>query len=334
MKDINITINISLTAADETNPNEIERLIRDLLAQPNVLHSSNPHPEGNNLLLSEYMKANLNVEQLKPSTIDNRHSTIMWVVRLFPELRIKDIPTDFIEQFCERLRINGLSTNTIVKHVSHLRIFILKAARKGLVDSCWLNTSHYSLKRTPFKHTFLSPEELELVESQDMNALRDVGRMIVGAFLFCCYTGLRYSDAAQLQHKHLEWCDDECWINLCMKKTGNPIRLPLSKLFAGKGMRIVEERSRLPHTQDTHLFPMKSNEYANHVLKRMSSRLGISKHVTFHASRHTFATLCLKSGVKLEVIQALLGHHSIRTTQIYAKMTSQMVVDSLKDIHW
>ena len=62
------------------------------------------------------------------------------------------------------------------------------------------------------------------------------------------------------------------------------------------------------------------NAYFNKVLKQIISECKIDKRISFHCARHTFATIGLTLGIRIEVLQKLLGHKNIRETQIYAKI--------------
>ena len=68
-------------------------------------------------------------------------------------------------------------------------------------------------------------------------------------------------------------------------------------------------------------------------VKKWIEAAGITKHITFHCFRHSFATLQLENGTGLYTIQKLLGHKNIRTTQIYAHMVDSAKVKAANSIH-
>ncbi len=71
---------------------------------------------------------------------------------------------------------------------------------------------------------------------------------------------------------------------------------------------------------------MISNQKLNSYLKEVAELCGIKKNLTFHLARHTFATsVTLSNGVPIETVSKMLGHTTIRTTQIYAKVVEQKV---------
>jgi site-specific recombinase XerD len=77
--------------------------------------------------------------------------------------------------------------------------------------------------------------------------------------------------------------------------------------------------------KDSKLLPVKTGMIVNRHLKEIAEICDIKKRLTFHLSRHTFATLAMSKGVSLESVSKMLGHKDIKTTQIYAKMTTEKV---------
>lgn len=138
------------------------------------------------------------------------------------------------------------------------------------------------------------------------------------AFLFCCFTGLRMSDIRTLQWSDITDMSGTPTIVKQMQKTGKQVIIPLSSnavafLPPRTDSNLVFHGLKAPSTCESHL-------------RQIADAAGISKHVTFHASRHTFATLLLTYGADLYTVSKLLGHSKISTTQVYAK-----VVDSMRE---
>jgi site-specific recombinase XerD len=81
------------------------------------------------------------------------------------------------------------------------------------------------------------------------------------------------------------------------------------------------------------VFPKLTNQKLNAYLKEVADLCGISKNLTFHLARHTFATtVTLTNGVPVETVSKMLGHTSIRTTQIYAKVIERKVSEDMKGL--
>ena len=140
------------------------------------------------------------------------------------------------------------------------------------------------------------------------------------AYLFSCFCGLRYSDI-----KALTWGDvlldgEQYRVKIVMVKTQKTLYLPLSK----EALRWMPERGNAKDTDK--VFALPSQCYLNVVLRTWAANSGLTKHVTFHTARHTFATLELTAGAELYTVSKLLGHTQVKTTQIYAK-----IIDKKKD---
>ena len=148
-------------------------------------------------------------------------------------------------------------------------------------------------------------------------------------FVFSCYTGLAYIDVYELTPQNLSMgIDGGYWINTCRHKTNIPVRIPLLP----KPLAIIEKYKNNPRVLASEkLLPVYSNQNLNAYLKEIADFCGIEKPLTFHIARHTFATtVTLTNGVPIETVSKLLGHTSIKTTQIYAKVIEQKVSDDMK----
>jgi integrase/recombinase XerD len=106
------------------------------------------------------------------------------------------------------------------------------------------------------------------------------------------------------------------------------VRVPLLP----KALEIIEKyKAHLKALAEGTLFPNISNQKLNSYLKEIADLCNIEKNLTFHLARHTFATtVTLTNGVPMETVSKLLGHSSIRTTQIYAKVVEKKVSDDMK----
>ena len=139
-------------------------------------------------------------------------------------------------------------------------------------------------------------------------------------FIFSCFTGLSYIDIKTL--KASEICtsfDGKLWIMRHRQKTDTPVNVPLLKI----PLAILKKYDgQLPKGE---LLPVLSNQKLNSYLKEIADLCGINKNITFHMSRHTFATMCLNNGVKMENVSKMLGHTNVRTTQQYAKVLNAEV---------
>ena len=135
------------------------------------------------------------------------------------------------------------------------------------------------------------------------------------AFIFCCLSGLRFSDV-----KQITWGDivkdtaGDTLLRFKMQKVSRDNNIYLSD----EALKWLPDRKKASDTD--RIFPLTKNDSINNQLDRWCKNAGITKHITFHCSRHTAATLNLTLGVPIETVSKLLGHTKIVTTQIYAKI--------------
>lgn len=138
------------------------------------------------------------------------------------------------------------------------------------------------------------------------------------AFLFACFCGLRYSDIKGLEWgKIQEVKDGEKQVEIRQQKTGEPLYLPLSS----NALQWLPERGAAKDSDKVFALPHVST--VEKFLPRWAKDAGVNKHITFHVSRHTNATLMLYFGADIYTVSKLLGHTNVKTTQIYAKIVDE-----------
>ncbi len=138
---------------------------------------------------------------------------------------------------------------------------------------------------------------------------------VKNAYLFSCFCGLRISDIVGLKWKNVFVDNGQYRLAVAMQKTKEPIYLPLSN----EALKWMPERE--DKAADDHVFSLPSEHQP--VSQAVSRAAGITKRFTFHTARHTFATMMLTLGADLYTVSKLLGHTSVRMTQVYAKIINQ-----------
>lgn len=146
-------------------------------------------------------------------------------------------------------------------------------------------------------------------------------------YMFCCFTGLRHSDISNLKWKDIRQTDAGLAIYLPrMQKTKHPILIPLGK----KALEWLPDKE--DKSEDSLVFNTPQICNCDRALKHMAKRAGITKVLGFHTSRHTFGTLAILAGCDILTVSKLLGHKSVKTTQIYASVAMQMRADAVKRV--
>ena len=216
--------------------------------------------------------------------------------------------------------------NTVAKHMKQLRLFV-----NSSIDNGYLSPEDYAFKRyriqtKEFKHAFLTSEEVNKLEQMNLINRQLSLQHTLDAFLFCCYTGLRYSDFTSLTEDKVVEIDKKTWIVFRSVKTDVEVKLPLNLLFEGKPLILLKKNMR--HLKK--FFTLKSNSAVNKELIRIGKLAKIEKHFSFHSARHTNATLLMEKVANITTVQKLLGHRSISTTQIYSQILESTLVNDLK----
>lgn len=151
-------------------------------------------------------------------------------------------------------------------------------------------------------------------------------------FLFSCYTGLRFSDITRLQKDNFHLIDGKWWLIFKSLKTGVTIKLPIYMLFDGKPIEIFKKYCKRNFKSSLFGLSTTSNSATNKQLKQLAQKVKVYKHISFHTARHTCATILLYNGVQLTTVQKLLGHQSIRTTEVYSDIMDMTVIRDLQKI--
>lgn len=164
---------------------------------------------------------------------------------------------------------------------------------------------------------FKEPEsEREFLTIDEIKQLRKTpppNKDLAQAFFFSCLTGLRWSDIVKLKWSEVQESKSGTRIVFTQKKTGGLEYLDLNSQAAS----MLGTRGN----PDDYVFPkLGPIQSARISIAAWVRSAGIDKHITFHCARHTFAVMMLDLGVDLYTVSKLLGHKSIETTQVYAKI--------------
>ena len=238
------------------------------------------------------------------------------------DISLSELDFAFITKFEYYLKVNKkLGQNSVHKQMQRLRKIIRIALNNEWVEKDPF--AKYSIKQVQVDRDIITPDELCRIEKKEFSIIRL--EQVKDIFIFSCYTGLAYIDIYNLtQDNILNGIDGEKWIKIKRQKTGTPSSVPLLP----KALAIIE---KYKDNKSGRLLPILSNQRTNSYLKEIADLCGIKKNLTFHIARHTFATtVTLTNGVPIETISKMLGHKSIKTTQIYSKVVEQKVSYDMK----
>lgn len=259
---------------------------------------------------------------LSKSTLSSRQDSFRHVRAYEPrEISFADVTQQWIEGFKRYLDAQPLKQNTKALYFQHFKTCINRAYKEGIIsDNPLRRVSSFSQEEG--QRMYLTIEEVQRLASTPCKH-PEVKR----AFLFSCLTGLRRSDIVALR-----------WEDVHREGAFTRIIFRQRKTHRQEYLDINAEASQLlgaPSEGDTHVFRLPIVQTTCDELSRWTASAGITKHITFHCARHTFATLLLSLGTDLYTVSKLLGHSNTKTTEIYAKVidrSKQQAVASIPHI--
>lgn len=261
--------------------------------------------------LVEYLVHCTKVKTLRLNSTKN-YQTLSAYVSEFDNIHLTDVNADYILAFQSFLLRKGLKNSSVR---SHLRVFKSALSLAVIEDKIIINpftkiAPSMLVNDTPATREYLTADEVaRLANSHYAN------NYVIRAFLFSCYTGLRFGDVSTLTDKNFSLIDGVLRCKGTAQKTNKPFDFAVSD----------NTKRFLPSFPFYgYAFGACSNHNANRTLNKAITALGIEKHITFHCSRHTCATRLLNDvGASTEIVKAILGHSDLRTTQIYAKLLDE-----------
>jgi site-specific recombinase XerD len=249
---------------------------------------------------------------------------ILWKYNL-SDISITKIDYAFVTEFEFYLRsVKKCNNNTAVKYVRNFRKII-----KICLDNDWLDKnpcSRYEGKMKEVERDFLTEEELNRIYNKRFSSGRLT--LVKDIFIFSCYTGLAYVDVKGLKKDHIAiGIDGEKWIFKNRQKTDTKSKIPVLPI----AQEIIQKYASHPKClNEESILPILTNQKMNGYLKEIGDLCDISKEITFHMARHTFATsVTLTNGVPIETVSKMLGHKNIQTTQHYAKILDKKVSEDM-----
>jgi len=227
---------------------------------------------------------------------------------------------DFREYLCTTKSKHSskvhLSQNTAASYFNKFKAAMKQAYKEGYIQID-INVRIDRIKETETHRNFLTMDELnKLVEKECQEPV------LKNAALFSALTGLRFSDIAKLRWMDVEYIPDNgFFLKFIQQKTKGVEMMPISdqasSLMGGR---------RQPKDKVFH--GLTYSAYSNKHLAKWIGLAEITKDITFHCFRHTFATLQLSKGTDIYTVSKMLGHRSIKTTQVYAKIIDQAKRDA------
>lgn len=283
-------------------------------------------------VIDQYIKSG------KIGTYDRSRSTIAKLrgYQYAKQLTFLDITPVFLMKYERYLRDElKNSTNTIHKDMKFIRKIFNDAYRLDIIEHNQNPFLKYQLKLEKTQRMYLTEDELQLIEKCRLAANTRLA-LHRDMFVFASYAGgLRISDLLRLQLKNF----DGSHIIFTTKKTGQQLSINLPQ----KALEIIKRYMPTNPSPNNFIFPILSKDlnlenprevdrkvsgataYINKNLKIIAKKAGIEKNVSFHVSRHTWATRAIAKDIPLEYVMKLMGHANMRETLIYARIMGKQL---------
>lgn len=233
------------------------------------------------------------------------------------DVLLSEIDYNFIVKYNNWLKEQGIMHNTIVGRLRGLKAILNEAKRRKLILENPFD--NFKIPAMTNKKGYLTKEEINKLENIELTAKEN---NIRNGFLFSVYTGLRFSDVSTLKSENIQ----NGWLKKKMVKTESNVEIPIDTVFDGKSIKLLEQYKSVESFSKS----IGKNGQANKILKDVIKKAGITKNVTWHTSRHTFATIMLEDGVPVTTVQKMLGHSKLSTTMIYSEINENTIRKDIK----
>ena len=251
------------------------------------------------------------------------------------DLCFDEITVTLLKDYLAYMSNDLSNSNTTQRYsIMILAIMFKEAIKEDIIPEFMYPISKLTLKKDPSKRLFLTKEQIEALVKLE---LKDKAELARDLFIFAIYAGgLRFSDVIELQYKHFN--SEENRIKKIIRKTkrehqfkiGNTALGILNKFLKADADKedfifpIVEDKQRFLEDEEFRYQCIEtSNHSINFQLNRIGEKLELPFSLSFHLSRHSFATTALNNGMRIEHVSKLMDHTDIRTTQIYAKILNE-----------
>lgn len=236
-------------------------------------------------------------------------------------LALKELTADVIEKFSIYLKEEfHLSNNTHYKMMVNLRKIFSSIFKSGKlrIDPF----ADLEFKKEYIEKDYLNTEELKCIINYKPYC--DRLQKVKDLFIFCCFTGIDYSTLMALTPQNISKDKTgNIWVIARRVKTNVPFEVKLMPL----PLKIYNKYEYLH--KEGRVLPKISVQCFNLYLKDIAILAGVSKNITTHMARHTFATMAYNNGAPLQIIQKALGQSKRETTEIYAKITATTISNNI-----
>lgn len=255
--------------------------------------------------------------------VESRRKVALFITKFYKrkDVKLNDLDLKFIQDLEYFFKTDlKLKQATVYRSIQRVKKIIQFAISENYLKKDPFHL--YKNKKYKTVIIYLTDVELKKLEKHNFSQVRL--QQVKDMFIFCCYTGLAYTEMSTLSTKNIEiGFDGKEWIQMIRKKTNRKISIPI----------LPKAREILDKYDDK--LPTLSNQKFNSYLKEISELVGINKKLTHHTARKTFATtVLLFNNVPMEIVSELLGHSNMNVTQShYGKIVQKKVSDEVNRLY-
>lgn len=252
------------------------------------------------------------------------------------ELMFEDITVSVLKDYASHCSSKlGNNNTTINFSLKIMKVMFREAQREDLIPLDLFPFNKFTVKKEKSTRLYLNSEQLEsLINLEVSNNYK--AQIIKDMFVFSVFAGgLRFGDMIELKWSNYDQQNSR--ITKIIRKTGRQHSVKIGQ----KAIDILEGYEQKDNKQEDVIFPFTKiekeyftdKEYRSLVtsratalssmyLNKMGKKLELPFNLSFHLSRHTFATRALNNGMRIEHVSKLMDHSDIGITQVYAKIIS------------
>lgn len=238
------------------------------------------------------------------------------------DIPIPTLAPDFFDAYRFFLKRRGYAASTTNRYLHWLGRLMRRAIARGVIRFNPFEGVRYETEK--YRPRFLQKHEVErLLAFPVRDEATELSRHM---FLFSVFTGLAYADLRTLRRSQIETDGaGRPYIRKARQKTHEESLIPLHPIAE----QLLSLYLKDDKTEDRRIFPDASYFLLTHRLKAIGKACGLHEPLTFHVGRHSFGTLTLEAGISMESIARMMGHASVTTTELYARITDQKISEDV-----
>ena len=312
-------------------------MLREIVSQK---QSKAERPENQSFYAyyNDYVLKRRNTGKIGESTLKGYETTLKSLREFREEIRIKDVNAKLLSDFEKFLIKRGEESGrgdvkgSRYNRIKHIRAIIRHIESLNIPIKNPYRTGDLALPEDIINDVFLEEEEVKRLYLllNNVEESSSLYRVLV-MYLFSCSAGIRIGDALAVKWGDLDVRKDPVVLGIRMQKGKKPLYVPLFPM-AEEMLEFATEGDLNNVEKENHIFHQYDKQAINETLRKLAKMADIDKHLTYHSSRRTFATLASAKGVALQDLKQYMGHSSSKTTERYIKWSPTLAEQSAKKV--